>query len=68
MEFCIFVETKRTMKPQTPTYSPEPNGVTADKMTLMDMLKLLEKDVRKTEKASEKFQKTCDSLGFIFEF
>lgn len=62
------METKRTMKPQTPTYAPEPNGVTSDKMTLMDMLKLLEKDVRKTEKASEKFQKTCDSLGFIFEF
>jgi len=56
------------MKPQTPTYSPEPNGITADKMSLMDMLKLLKKDVRKTEKASEKFQKTCDSLGFIFEF
>lgn len=56
------------MKPQTPTYTPEPNGITSDKMTLMDMLKLLEKDVRKTEKASEKFQKTCDSLGFIFEF
>lgn len=62
------METKRTMKPQTPTYAPEPNGVTADKMTLMDMLKILEKDVRKTEKASEKSQKTCDSLGFIFEF
>ena len=56
------------MKPEQPTYAPEPNGVTSDKMTLMDMLKLLEKDVRKTEKASEKSQKTCDSLGFIFEF
>lgn len=56
------------MKAQAPTYAPEPNVVTADKMALMDMLKLLEKDVRKTEKASEKFQKTCDSLGFIFEF
>jgi len=56
------------MKPQTPTYAPEPNGVTSDKMTLMDMLKLLEKEVRKTEKASEKFQKTCTRHGIITAF
>lgn len=55
------------MKAQTPTYAPEPNGITADKMTLMDMLKLLEKDVRKTEKASEKFKATCEKLGFFTE-
>ncbi len=51
----------------TPTYTPEPNEVASDKMALMDMLNLLEKDVRKTEKASEKFQKTCERLGFFTE-
>lgn len=51
----------------TPTYAPEPNAVTSQQLGLMDMLKLLEKDVRKTEKASEKFKNTCDKLGFYTE-
>lgn len=55
------------MKPEQSTYAPEPNGIKSDKMTLMDMLKLLEKDVRKNEKASEKFKATCEKLGFFTE-
>lgn len=52
----------------TPTYPPQPKAVSSEQMSLADMLKMLEKNVTATEKASEKFQKTCDSLGFIYEF
>lgn len=49
------------------TYPPQPNAVSIQKLGLIDMLKLLEKDVRKTEKASEKFKATCERLGFFTE-
>lgn len=51
----------------TPSYTPEPNASSGQELSLMDMLKTLEKDVTSSETASEKFKKTCDSFGLIFE-
>ena len=54
----------------TPIYTPQPSG-SSDRgykeMTLTELMKLIESEASRSVKASEQFQKTLDSFGFITE-